>query len=128
MEDTDVKYSNYQPSECSEIDDELFGADFNAEAQRIDDMPSSFAKYSVFGLTPTVSTDRTNQPAQHNALQHILQLVDDSSHSHRPIREPQGALLSPDHSSAASAPGARTDEEEATSVYSIQPTVNSKSR
>lgn len=128
--------TNYQSTEFSDVENSLFGIDFSAGTNQMDEHRSIPTKSGAFGPTPTVSTatlteiagfghtpanstGRTNQPALHNQIGNLFQPNEDNPHTYYRPREPQGALMSPDHSSAASTTGAHTDDDEVTSVYSL---------
>lgn len=85
-------YSNYQPSEYSEVEDEFFGVDFDAGVPRIDSLPSN--------LDPA-----GYQPTDFSLPLPVLPRSDSSDSLSASIYP-----LSPKHSSNTSSPRSETDD------------------
>ncbi|TAQ84847.1 hypothetical protein B7494_g6839 [Chlorociboria aeruginascens] len=64
------EYSNYQPSDYSEIEDEFFGVDFDAGVQRTDSLPSNILGQTKYHL-PEVS--------RHVNLEQSLEILSNST-------------------------------------------------
>ena len=90
------EYSNYQPSEFSEIEDPFFGVDFGAGVQRIDSLPTAIPGNVAYQSIP-INPHQQNQHAQEEPI------------SASDILTTSTYPLSPRHTSRANTPSPRSE-------------------